>query len=62
MKTTQIYRNTVENGGTNKAAKHKEALVKKTEEITESAEVISAKIQHRIKQAYHKLEKIDFNN
>ena len=62
MKTTEIFKKTVETGTTTKSAKHKEAPVKKTEELTESSEIISAIIQHRIKEAYNKLEKINFNN
>lgn len=62
MKTTDIYKRTVETGATNKSAKQNEAPVKKVEELTEGAEIIYAKIQHKIKEANNKLEKIDFNN
>lgn len=62
MKTTDIYNRTVETGTTNKSAKHNEAPVKKAEELTETAEIIYRKIQHRFIEANNKLEKIDFNN
>lgn len=63
MKTTNVFKETVETGGAvNKSAKKKEAPVKTVDEPTENAGIIHKKIQHRLKETYNKLEKIDFNN
>ncbi len=62
MKTTETFKKTVETGGTYKSAKQKEKPVKNADGPTESAKAIHAKIQHKIKEAYNRLEKKSFHN